>query len=555
MKTPEPMPAAPPPAPAGKRVPGGIAPNASRASVRHDPRAGERRNLWLREWLAPMGIIIGSAVVVYFLGRAIDLIGTEGTLFGHLLEHEGDNIEQTVGNIAQALPGVLGLVITVVAIVVQLAAQRYTPKLIDLFVVNRVNIAYFLLMIVAAIYCMILAFSNKNEVVPYWGSVLLLVLTVLILALLAPYFAYVFRFLTPDNIIRIIRRNAKSAMDRVKPDSKPLEIVKLQSDVANAMEQISDIALAAVSQADRNVALLSIRSLRDAIIDHLLVKRKMPRRWFLPQKEHFPAISTDFLHEIAVTRTWVEVKGFMDLDLIFKMAIKDMPDGVSAIANTTKLVGLYAIRLRDMQVLANVVQFFNTFLRHAINDRNPKAIYNLLYQYRQLAEGVLRADPKLAERIAFYFKYYGQIAQSYQIPLILITACFDLMHMLRRAHEMGVPNLTALVTTFLEVDDNPATKANEFDLRSVRKAQLVFAAYLLSKGDLPMVMRILDDIKEEPRDRMIAIRNEMMAVSDRKFWEVTDRGENLFYVDDEQKRFVNELYTRYIEPHYATAAD
>jgi hypothetical protein len=550
MNTPEPTPAAPPPGPAERRGPRDTAPSGSRPPRGTDRRKAERRNMLLWEWGMPMGIIIGMAVVVFFGGRLLDLIGTTGTLFGGLLEKKGDAIEQTVGNIAQSLPGILGLVITVVAIVVQLAAQRYTPKLIDLFVVNRVNIAYFLLMIVATIYCIILAFTSKDQVVPYWGAALLLLLTVLILALLAPYFAYVFRFLTPDNIIRIIRRNAKTAMGRVKADSKPGELVKLQSDVANSMEQISDISLAAVSQMDRNVALQSIRALRDVMVDHLLVKRKLPRRWFVPQKEHFPAISTDFLHEIAVTRTWVEVKGFMDLDLIFKMAIKDMPDGVSAIANSTKLIGLYAIRLHDMQVLANVVQFFNTFLRHAINDRNPKAIYNLLYQYRLLAEAVLRADPKLAERIAFYFKYYGQTAQSYQIPLILITASFDLMQMLRRAHEMNVPNLNALVTTFLEVDDNPATKANEFDLRSVRKAQLVFAAYLLSKGDQPLVDRILDDIKGEPRDRMMAIRNEMMAVKDRKFWEVTDRGVDFFYIDEEQKKHLNELYTRFIEPHY-----
>jgi hypothetical protein len=552
MNTPDQSSAAP--LAAGKKGAGSAAPTGSRTSIRGEEPRSEVRQRLVREWLGPMGIIISIALVVFFAGRVIDLIGTDGTLFSSLLESDKDGIEQTVGNIAQSLPGILGLVITVVAIVVQLAAQRYTPKLIDLFVVNRVNISYFLLMIVATIYCIILAFTNKDVIVPFWGAALLLVLTVLILALLAPYFAYVFRFLTPDNIIRIIRKNAKTAMGRVKGDTRPADLVKRQSDVANSMEQISDIALAAVSQMDRNVALLSIRSLRDVMVDHLLVKRKLPRRWFVPQKEHFPAISTDFLHEIAVTRTWVEVKGFMDLELIFKMAIKDMPDGVSAIANSTKLIGLYAIRLHDMQVLANVVQFFNTFLRHAVNDRNPKAIYNLFYQYRQLAEAVLRADPKLAERIAFYFKYYGQIAQSYQIPLILITASFDLMHMLRRAHEMNVPNLTTLVTTFLEVDDNPATKANEFDLRSVRKAQLVFAAYLLSKGDIPLVERILDDLKGEPHDRMMAIRNEMMAVKDRKFWEVTDRGVDFFYIDDDQKKHVNELYTLYIEPYYAAAA-
>jgi hypothetical protein len=227
-----------------------------------------------------------------------------------------------------------------------------------------------------------------------------------------------------------------------------------------------------------------------------------------------------------------------------------MPDAVSAIANSTKLVGLYAIKLRDTQVLANVVQFFNTFLRHAVNDRNPKAIYNLFYQYRLLAEEVLKTDPKLAERIAFYFKYYGQIAQSYQIPLILITASFDLMYLLQRGHEMSVPNMQALINTFLEIDDNPATQANEFDLRSVRKAQLVFASYLVSKGDDATARRIFDDVKSEPHERLMAVKSEMLATRDRKFWEVTDRGVDFFYIDEHQKKYLNEFFARFIEPHF-----
>jgi hypothetical protein len=277
----------------------------------------------------------------------------------------------------------------------------------------------------------------------------------------------------------------------------------------------------------------------------------MPRRWFVPTKEHFPAITTDFIHELYLGRNWVEMKGFLDMELIFKMAIRDMPDAVSAIANSTKILGMYAIKLKDHQVLNDTIQFFNTFLRHAVNARNPKGIYNLFYQYRLLGEEVLVVDRQLAERIAFYFKYYGQIAQSYNIPLILITASFDLGALLRRAYLMKVPNIETLMNIFLEVDDNPATQANEFDLRSVRKAQLMFGSFLLSQGDDTLVHRIVEDLRVEPQSRMEAIRNEMMAVKDRKFWEVTDRGVDFFYMDEEQKKYLNEFFTRFIEPQFS----
>jgi hypothetical protein len=32
---------------------------------------------------------------------------------------------------------------------------------------------------------------------------------------------------------------------------------------------------------------------------------------------------------------------------------------------------------------------------------------------------------------------------------------------------------------------------------------------------------------------------------------VTDRGVDFFYIDEEKKKYVNDLYTQYIEPHYA----
>ncbi len=510
------------------------------------------RSVW-RNWLIPFGMIAGFAVAAYLWFHFVDL-----QLSGDALSYSdviflsnAEDVGNALGGVSEVLIAILGLVVTVVAIVVQLASQRYTPKLVDLFVADRINIGYFVLMVVASMYSLLLVYSTKSIFLPFWGSLFLLAMTTVILGMLLPYFNYVFLFLTPGNIIRIIRKNAKRGMDKVPlAKTSPTAYPGLQNEVANAMEQISDIALSAVSQMDRNLALLSIRTLKDVMVDHLLLKRKMPKSWFRPQKDHFPAVSTDFLQETYQSNTWVEMKGFLDLELIFKMAINEMPDAVSAVANNTRIIGLYAIKLRDVQVLQSVVEFFNTFLRLSLNNRNPKALYNLFYQYRLLGEAVMEQDHDLAERIVFYFKYYGQIAQNYNVPLILITAAFDLSYLLRKAYEKDVANIEALIKIFLEVDDNPATQSNEFDLRSVRKAQLNFASYLLSQGDEKLVKFIYEDIIVEPKERLDAIREEMMAVKDRKFWEVTDRGVDFFYLDDDQKHYLNIFFDRYIDPHY-----
>ncbi|MCZ6629350.1 MAG: DUF2254 domain-containing protein [SAR324 cluster bacterium] len=522
----------------------------ARAAVKSER---EHRLRLLNNWVMPVGFTAGLAISAYIALRIFDFALSDGkiALSDVLFLTDAEAVGDALGGVSEVLIAILGLVITVVAIVVQLAAQRYTPKLIDLFIADWVNISFFGLMVVASMYSLLLVYSITTDFMPFWGSLFLVIMTTFILSLLIPYFNYVFLFLTPGNIISIIRNNAKKGMLRVlRSNHKPGEIRKQQREVANALEQISDIALSAVTQMDRNVALLCIRTLKDVLVDYLLIKRRMPKRWFYAQKDDFPALSTDFIQEIFNTQIWVEAKGFMDMELIFKTAIKDMPDAVSAVANNTKIIGLYAIRLKDFQVLSNVIQFFNTFLRLAVNNRNPKAIYNLFYQYRMLAEDVLDVDQKLAERIAFYFKYYGQIAQNYNIPLILVTACFDLGYLLERAFEKQVPNLDNLIKTFLELDDTPATQSNEFELRSVRKAQLMFASFVLSKGDSNIAEQIFNDMKDEPQERMEAIRGEMLAVTDRKFWEITDRGVDFFFMEEEQKEHLNLLYSKYFEPHY-----
>ncbi len=508
---------------------------------------GPHKGTMFGSWIFPI-LLVSLLVAVLHVGvRFADVVSFTGIRsFAELFVlAESDRVTDAIGGMAEVVVALLGLVITVVAIVVQLASQRYTPKLVELFVADRINIGYFTLMVVTSMYSVLVIYSVNSGVFPFWGALSLVALSILVMILLLPYFSYVFRFLTPANILITLRRNALRSM---KKASRWGGLKQHQENAANATEQITDIALSAVSQTDRNVALLSLRSLRDVMIDHMLIKKRMPKKWFKPEKKHFPAISSDFFDEISQGNNWLELRGFMDMDLVFKSAVQQMPDVVSAIANNTRIMGHYAILLEDRQVLNDAVQFFNTFLRHSLNARNPKAIYNILYQYRLLAEEILESDAELAEKIAFYFKFYGQTAQNYNIPLILITVCFDLASILKRAYHLKSSSLDKLLKTFLEVDDNPSTRANEFDLRSVRKAQISLASFMLAHKEYNLLQQIIDDLSIEPKERMEAILNEIMAVSSKKFWEITDRGVDFFYLDDQEKQLVKTLFEDHIFP-------
>ena len=92
-----------------------------------------------------------------------------------------------------------------------------------------------------------------------------------------------------------------------------------------------------------------------------------------------------------------------------------------------------------------------------------------------------------------------------------------------------------------EMDASPGA---EQALRGVRKAQVKLATFYLAHGAVEPAQRIAADLRGEKPDRLASIRAELLAVSDREFWEVTDRGVNFDYLDGARKEKLNEFFAR-----------
>ncbi|MCZ6473326.1 MAG: DUF2254 domain-containing protein, partial [SAR324 cluster bacterium] len=206
-----------------------------------------------REWLLPFALIVMVSSLT-FLGTSLLDFEAGPRLPGFwstLLLSDATSTLDDVGNLAEVLIGVLGLTLTVVAIVVQLAAQRYTPKLVDLFLADRVNALTFLGMVFATVFCIWIIYSSRTDYVPVYGKLLLMIITTVLLTLLIPYFRYVFKFLTPSNIIETIEANLARMVDASVKMVDGIALEKQKSLVANGLEQVTDIALSAVTQMDR----------------------------------------------------------------------------------------------------------------------------------------------------------------------------------------------------------------------------------------------------------------------------------------------------------------
>ncbi len=454
------------------------------------------------------------------------------------------------------MPGILGIAITVVAIIVELASNRYSSKVTDLFIRDRINLAVTGLFVISSIFPLWVMASYGGGYVPRLGFSVALILASLSILLLIPYFSYVFAFLAPANIINTIRtevrRRIRTEVKKLTPTSSAASnrrILEVKQAVSNSVEQLADIALNSIVQRDRALGMDAINAARGVVFDYFDQKPKMPPAWFLIEPEErtgnpdYVTLSQEGIEDLQNDRVWVEHKAMKQLHLVFGQALNNLRDLNNLIAMFLKDVALEALKRDDKAAHRLALKFFNTSLRSAFAAKDVRTAYNILYQYRSVAEELIeRKELFLTELVFGYFKYYGQLFDSGGLGFILETVAYDLEKLLRKAMAKELTNIDALLAIFLEVDRAPDVNAvSDVHLRGVRKAQVVAAAFCISKKRRDLAERIGGDMKAEPHDRLRSIREELHA-AERAFWEITDRGVNFDYLEPEMRPHLDDFY-------------
>lgn len=482
-----------------------------------------------RRWLSPIVLLSGAAVSAFGLFYTVDrvLVGGGGPL--DFFDFAPERITDAVGSLSSMIAAVLGIIVTVVSIVVQLSAERYT-KVTEMFFRDRTNLLVLAFYVVGCMCGIFVSFSLGTDFVPRFSLVAMIAIALVGFATMAPYFAYVFDFLQPENIIRRIREKALAAV--VQGD---------QEEVVSGMEQLTDIVVNSVSSKDKLIATAGVDALRDLARSYLGLKGRLGASWFdvgpgIARNPDFVSIAAESRAELILRRTWVEWKVLRQYQAIYGEALGSMRDINCVVAIDTRYVGEEAIARGDREVLELVIKFFNTYLRATLNARDVRTAYNVLYQYRQLAEAILRARlADLAEDVAGYIKYYGHVSFQMNLAFVTETVAYDLCALCELAHAERSPAEPRLLRTFLEVDQAGEGESQETGLRGVRKAQVKLATYYLASGAEALARVIYEDMKHERPERLTSIREELEQVESKDFWEIIDRGTNFDYLPPERK--------------------
>lgn len=451
-----------------------------------------------------------------------------------------ETLQNTLGSLAQIIVAVLGIAITVVSIVVQLAATRYSSHIANLFFRDRTNLAIMGFFVVACIDTVWVSLGVHTDFMPLASVVASLAVLTGSLLLLIPYFAYVFDFLDPARVIAQIGQSTLDAAIKRRP-SQGKSTPERHDVAATSLERLADVAVNSVAQKDKVIASQAVATLRDVLVSYLREKQRLPAKWFkvgerLQQDADFAVMAPESCAQIEEDRTWFEWKGLRQLRLVFAESLKSLPEVAHGVAVATRRIGEAAVAIDDRKAISASVKFFNTYLRTALNANDVRSAYNVLNEYRHLTEAVMEHGLNdMTLQIAHHFKYYGQIAHAMGLGFVTETAAYDLSVLCEQAFAQKAGCHDELLQVFLEVDKEAETLAEEKALRGVRKAQARLATYYLVQGEQSLAKKIFEDMRTETPLRLTSIRAELEAVDAKDFWEVTDRGINFDYLEPRRK--------------------
>ena len=514
----------------------------------------------MASWSLPFLAILGIATLIYLCSFWLDILTAAGdrsseaslsALVTSILNQDVHQARNTLGGLGEVMAAVLGLALTVSSIIVQLAATRFTPHITSLFFRARTNLLILGFFVTSSVYVLWVNFSVGETYLPRWGVLFSMLLMTASLLLLFPYFAYVFDFLDPEKIVgRIMHDGLLAATPPSSRDFLGLSVDHRQARAIESIEHLTNVGLNALQQKDKGIASGAVDSLCEFGIRYGATKTAMLDSWqaiaeWNRQSSDFVSLNEQAVADLERRKTWLEWKLLRQYQMLFGEALGQIKDTCYLIAIDTRRLGEAAARRGDLHALDLSIKFFNTYLRATINANDIRTAYNILHQYRQLAEFGLTHQVKSpsaqsglhsrALQIAKFMRYYSSVSYQRGMAFVAEVIAHDIGALCELAFSADIDEHCDLLEVFLAVDEHAETKEQERTLRGVRRAQVKLATTYLLRGATDFAQQIFLDMKEEPGDRLRSIWNELKNLDAREFWEVNDRGTNFDYLTPEQK--------------------
>ena len=451
---------------------------------------------------------------------------------------------EVMRDLSRMLGVALSMLVALCAIAIPLTANVYTPKLIELFVADRVNklaLAYFVVANAFVLWNAYVVFDELSPATSQFRVFVSLLLTLGALMLIVPYVGYVLRFLIPRTIVQRLEDELSHAVDKAIRSGHAEEVAELRREALETIQYLGKIVLRSVDRYDRDTVFEGLRALNDVFHTYQRRKDELPPEWFRAARGEIQGLGPELIQEAHRQQASVEVAILQEFSLVLPLAIGRLPEVVASLAASTRDFGVSAAQANDAGVKEQVTLFFNTFLRASLQRRHPDTFYKFVYQYRRFAEEILDCDPEHVVRVTFFLDYYGHQAVRMGLGFLINVVAYDLASLVELAYRRRSAVRLELLRSLIELDRNEAGLSS---MPGVVKAQLILAAKLHTAQEGRAVGSLIRELKKLPQEQLAVAVSQILAAREENFWEIADRRRHLDHVEPRYRASLDVLRVR-----------
>ena len=433
--------------------------------------------------------------------------------------------------VARAYNNVLAMLIATIGLAIPLTANMHTPKLIEMFIRDRLNQVVLFGGAFLAANVLWVDYIIGPHFAPTFAIAFAVGGALFGWAVLIPYFFYVVRFLDPANILRRLERELIHAIDDVQ--SSKIVPNDGQSLVHERLQEIGTIVVKALDRTDRDVALQGIWIFKRLLDYHGARKAKMPAAWFEVDRADFIGLSSEAIQLVQEEKVFFERKVLQQLFFAYSHAIGKAADVASSISDANRVVAVHAAERKDENALQLSLRYFNNFLRESIRLKHTRSIYDVFLQYRLLAEQ-LHDRPSVVRDVARHLANYALDARRQGMGAVPSFAVFDLGTIAVDAYQTSKDVASDVLESTLAVGWAPNAPPDDM----VVEARIKLGATLLAIGAEKAAERVKSSLNGISAADLT--RNaQTLLDAPRAFHEVTDRQLDLRYIEPDRRQFVD----------------
>jgi succinate dehydrogenase hydrophobic anchor subunit len=506
------------------------------------PRAARRNSNFWHIWAPGIGLAAIALALVVVIASLDAAQSDKYHSVLQLLSPDAAAAAWTMSLIGTSEGVAIAIVIVVVVLGIQLTADRYSPRIIDIFVRDPMNLLVLGLFLASIVFTIWMSAEIKADYVPRLGVDTAILLAVVDFTLLLPYVRYMFSIMRAETIIRSLRQRAATAVRRAARNGHDLAPRHAMRD---CLAQISDIALGSIQEGDTEVCLAAIEALRELMVDtYVPLKAQLDATWFSVDNVDMPGASDQTIAHVDRTHTWVEHTVLSDfLDLIGETPAF-RKEVIHSIARATRSIGEAAIARDDRALEDLVVRFFNTYLRAAMNQRAPTFVYSTFNEYRLLAISAVETRPELLLRVAEHLVSYGRSFDAAGMHFIIGTAAEDVADMTMKVAPVDLDRSILLAQLLTRTLSNMAPSAQPISLNGVLKATIKLALWSLSVELAEITGTLLIGITTVSRQFTEDALERMERTTQDVFSEVSDRVVAFDWVEPDLRELIPLLRIR-----------